>query len=92
MAGDANTPPATFFLWLARNGGFPASRLPAPAEVLLLMAGLIQEEHLPARSDNGTLRIIPGQPDLENAQRSSQRTLAELRRRVHFKCDNSAKV
>jgi hypothetical protein len=31
-------------------------------------------------------------PDTENAQRSSQRALAEQRRRVHFKCDNGAKV
>lgn len=56
------------------------------------MGGLIQEEHLPARSDSGTLHLGPGVPDTENAQRSSQRALAELRKRVHFKCDNGAKV
>lgn len=92
MSGDANIPPARLFLWLARNTGFPAARLGPRAEQLLLMAGLIQEEHLPARSDSGSLRIIPGQPDTEAAQRAAQRTLAELRKRVHFKCDNSAKV
>lgn len=92
MAGDANTPPARFFLWLARNTGFPGARLSPRAEQLLLMGGLIQEEHLPARSDTGTLHIGPGVPDVENAQRASQRALAELRKRVHFKCDNSAKV
>jgi hypothetical protein len=92
MAGDANTPPARFFLWLARNAGFPGARLDARAERLLLMGGLIQEEHLPARSDTGTLKIVPGSPDFEGAQRASQRALAELRKRVHFKCDNSAKV
>jgi hypothetical protein len=92
MAGDANIPPARLFLWLARHTGFPASRLEARAEQLLLIGGLAQEEHLPERSDTGGLRIGPGVPDTENAQRSSQRTLAELRKRVHFKCDNSAKV
>jgi hypothetical protein len=56
------------------------------------MGGLIQEEHLPARSDSGRLSLVPGTPDTDNAQRSSQRALAELRRRVHFKCDNAAKV
>lgn len=77
---------------MARNAGFPAARLDSRAEQLLLMGGLIQDEHLPAKSDTGTLKIIPGAPDTENAQRAAQRTLAELRKRVHFKCDNSAKV
>ncbi len=92
MAGDANIPPARLFLWLARNTGFPAARLDARAEQLLLMGGLIQEEHLPARSDTGSLNLAPGVADSEAAQRAAQRTLAELRKRVHFKCDNSAKV
>jgi hypothetical protein len=92
MAGDANIPPARLFLWLAHNTGFPAVRLESRAEQLLLMGGLIQEEHLPERSDDGARLLIPGTPDTENAQRAAQRTLAELRKRVHFKCDNSAKV
>jgi hypothetical protein len=92
MAGDANTPPARFFLWLARNAGFPGARLETRAEQLLLIGGLAQDEHLPARSDTGTIQIGPGSADTEGAQRAAQRTLAELRKRVHFKCDNSAKV
>lgn len=92
MSGDANIPPAKLFLWFAKNACFPGSRLTARAEQLLLMGGLIQEEHLPARSDNGNLSLVPGSPDTDNAQRSSQRALAELRRRVHYKCDNGAKV
>lgn len=92
MAGDANIPPARFFLWLARNTGFPGARLAPRAEQLLLVGGLIQEEHLPARSDTGSLNLVPGAADTEGAQRAAQRTLAELRKRVHFKCDNSAKV
>jgi hypothetical protein len=92
MSGEANTPPATFFLWLARQTGFPALRLETRAEQLLLMGGLIQDENLPARSNNGTLKTGPGVADTENAQRAAQRTLAELRKRVHYKCDNAAKV
>lgn len=92
MAGDANIPPARFFLWLARHAGFPAARLSPRAEQLLLIGGLAQDEHLPARSDTGDLALTPGSPDIENALRASQRMQAELRKRVHFKCDNSAKV
>lgn len=92
MSGEANIPPARFFLWLTRHAGFPGARLDARAEQLLLIGGLIQDEHLPARSDSGQLRLGPGAPDTDNAQRAAQRTLAELRKRVHFKCDNSAKV
>jgi hypothetical protein len=92
MSGDANIPPARLFLWLARNTGFPAARLDARAEQLLLMGGLIQEEHLPARSSNGSVSLVPGSMDPEGAQRAALRTLAELRKRVHYKCDNSAKV
>jgi hypothetical protein len=92
MSGDANIPPAKLFLWLARNTGFPAARLDVRAEQLLLMGGLIQEEHLPARSSAGSLNLAPGAADSEGAQRAAQRTFAELRKRVHFKCDNGAKV
>ena len=77
---------------MANNTGFPALRLDARAEQLLLMGGLIQEEHLPARSETGAVKIAAGMADPETAQRAAQRTFAELRKRVHFKCDNSAKV
>jgi len=92
MAGDANLPPASLFLWLARHTGFPASRLTDRAEQLLLIGGLAQDENLPIRSSTGTLSLVPGAADTENAQRAAQRTFAELRKRVHFKCDNGAKV
>ena len=92
MSGDANIPPARLFLWLARNTGFPAARLEPRAEQLLLMGGLIQDEHLPVRSSNGSINLAAGSVDPEGAQRAAQRTFAELRKRVHFKCDNGAKV
>ncbi len=91
MSGPAHNPPPSCLLWLARQTGFPASRLASRAEQLLLIGGLAQEENLPERSESG--RPTPGgAPDPEGAMRAAQRTLAELRRRVHFKCDNSAKV
>jgi hypothetical protein len=92
MAGDANIPPTRFFLWLTRYANFPKVRLEARAEQLLLMGGLIQDENLPERSSTGTLKAGLGVVDPETAQRAAQRTLAELRKRVHFKCDNGAKV
>jgi hypothetical protein len=92
MSGDVNIPPAKFFLWRARFTGFPAAGLSTWAEQLLLIGGLIQDENLPVRSADGMLKGKPGVPDPEAAQRAAQRTMAELRRRVHFKCDNSAKV
>jgi hypothetical protein len=58
----------------------------------LLIGGLAQDENLPIRSSTGTLSLVPGAADTENAQRAAQRTFAELRKRVHFKCDNGAKV
>lgn len=91
-AGSAHLPPPSCLLWLARHTGFPASRLDARAEQLLLIGGMIQDEHLPVRSEGGKLSLPGGSPDPENAQRAAQRTFAELRKRVHFKCDNSAKV
>jgi len=92
MVADANIPPSRLFLWLAHHTGFPGSRLSARSEQLLLMGGLIQDEHLPARSDTGTVSTGPGSVDPANAQRAAQRALAELRKRVHYKCDNGAKV
>ncbi len=93
MSVDAKIPPVTLLSWLARHAGFPASRLEVRAEQLLLIGRLIEAEHLPATSEAGTLQI-PGAPTGGNdtALRASMRAMAELRKRVHFKCDNSAKV
>jgi hypothetical protein len=93
MSVEAQQPSVTLLAWLARHAGFPSIRLETRAELLLLMGRLIEAEHLPATSETGTLRI-PGAPPGGNeaAQRAAIRTMSELRKRVHFKCDNSAKV
>jgi len=84
------TPPPTdpfrdTLRWLAVHGRFPASRLAPRAETLLCFAALAaadeageRERHLIQSSDA--------------AMMSAQRTLANRRKQVHFKCDNSAKV
>ena len=93
MSAEAQLPPVSLLAWLSRHAGFPRSRLDARAEQLLLIGRLIEAENLPATSESGTLRI-PGAPagGTENAQRAAMRTMSELRKRVHFKCDNGAKV
>lgn len=72
-------------LWLARHAGFPAVRLDPHAERLVCMSLISSMESATS----------PARPrfDLRNgAQRSALRHLALRRSRVHFKCDNSAKV
>ncbi len=93
MSAEAQQPSATLLAWLSRHAGFPISRLEPRAEQLLLMGRMIEAENLPPTSESGTLRI-PGAPagGNENAQRAAMRTMSELRKRVHFKCDNGAKV
>lgn len=86
MKTENAIPPDTL-RWLATHAGFPARRLPVKAELMLCAAAAAAEEnrqevaagmHLIARKD----------PALQ----ASQKALAMRRNRVHFKCDNSAKV
>ena len=72
-------------LWLAHNTGFPTARLPGKAEALVCVAALAARED--ARDQQRYL-IERRNPAATSAQRAH-----DLRRsRVHFKCDNSAKV
>jgi len=75
--------------WLSAHTRFPASRLPAPAETLLCLAaaaGVGVGET--AESSGGSFGIQRRDPVKESALRAH----ALRRSRVHFKCDNSAKV
>ncbi len=72
--------------WLSAHAGFPARRLPAPAEQLLCLAVLAAAE----ASGDAT-----GRKPIERrvaGQAAAQRAHALRRSRVHYKCDNSAKV
>jgi hypothetical protein len=84
--GNNTALPATI-RWLAANAGFPSRRLPEPIEraVCLLHAATCLEPV----ADNPLAGRFERR---QNAVEASQRALAENRRRVHFKCDNSAKV
>jgi hypothetical protein len=71
--------------WLANRANFPATRLEPRAEALLCFAALAaadeaeeRERHLIKSSDAALM--------------AAQRTMANRRKQVHFKCDNSAKV
>ena len=72
--------------WLSAHARFPAQRLPSKTEraICFAIAAACHER----ASDSPINRFDRRQGAVE----SSQRALAENRRRVHFKCDNSAKV
>lgn len=71
--------------WLSTHTRFPASRLEAQAETLLCFAAAAAAEE---SEDRQRFLIKTRDP----AQTSAQRTHAQRRSQVHFKCDNSAKV
>lgn len=74
--------------WLSQQAGFPGRRLPAGAELLLCLAAAAEQDAGPAAPGGGA----PGLPRQDGAMASAQRAHALRRSRVHFKCDNSAKV
>lgn len=73
------------FRWLAANAG-PAGRLPPQAELLVLVAAAAAMEESSAH--NGPARG----PAAGNTFNAQLRSYTIQRRRVHVKCDNSAKV
>lgn len=71
--------------WLATCTNFPASRLEPRAEALLCFAALAAADEVEERERH----LIKSS---DAAMMSAQRTMANRRKQVHFKCDNSAKV
>lgn len=71
--------------WMAAHARFPVSRLESRAETMLCMAALAAAEEAGERERH----LIKSS---DAAMMSAQRTLANRRKQVHFKCDNSAKV
>ncbi|MBP6508460.1 MAG: hypothetical protein KA257_12920 [Opitutaceae bacterium] len=71
--------------WLSAHAGFPARRLPAKAELLLCVAALAGAEDSAATGRKLIQRRM-------GAQDAALRAHAMRRSRVHYKCDNSAKV
>jgi len=73
--------------WLAQYAGFPRSRMSTQAEKLLLLITAAQAEEA-NEAARPSFMIKSRDAALESAQRAH----SERRKRVHYKCDNSAKV
>lgn len=89
LSQSAKQPSPSVLQWLAAHAGFPASRLPAKAELLVLLADAAAREEMTVQGSNFGRFPVPGQTAGEVA---SLKARAERRKLVHFKCDNSAKV
>jgi hypothetical protein len=84
---ESISPPLLLTLrWLTAHAGFPAARLPERAELLVLIATAAADEDREARSRVST------KPLVDRGFTANVRNYTIQRRRVHFKCDNSAKV
>jgi hypothetical protein len=73
--------------WLTAHARFPASRLDTKAESLLCMAALATAEEAAALA--GGRHLIQSKDVAKNA---AARDYAYRRSKVHYVCDNSAKV
>jgi hypothetical protein len=73
--------------WLSAHTRFPASRLEKRAETLLCVAALAAAEEAAAMA--GAKHLIKSK---DGAKESAARTYAYRRSKVHYVCDNSAKV
>jgi hypothetical protein len=71
--------------WLTRWTGFPSRRLATGAELLLCVGALAEAQ---AEAEQGRFLI----ERKNGAQEAALRAHAMRRSRVHYKCDNSAKV
>ena len=85
MSAPASNPFRQTVGWLAAPARFPSSRLETRAETMLCMAALAAAEEAGERARHLIKSSDP-------AMMSAQRTMANRRKLVHFKCDNSAKV
>ncbi len=71
--------------WMAQHAGFPARRLGGGAELLVCVGALAE-----AQDEAERARFLIERKD--GAQEAALRAHAARRSRVHYKCDNSAKV
>jgi len=85
LSDSSPTPFLQTVRWLAAYAGFPATRLPERAELLLLIATAGAGENLETSNPYhvGMLRNPNFAAEIRN--------YTAMRRRVHLKCDNSAK-
>ncbi len=81
-------PSAALLRWLSVHGGFPMRRLSASAEILLCLADAAGDDSSAAAGSIAGFEL----QRREGGKEAAMRTHALRRSRVHFKCDNSAKV
>ncbi len=86
MSAPAPSPLTQTVRWLADHTGFPSSRLPDKAELLLLFAAAAANEDL-AKSNPYHVGMLRD-PNFA----ASMRNYTAQRRKVHVVCDNSAKT
>jgi hypothetical protein len=87
VSDTAQTPLQQTLRWLTTHAGFPASRLPDRAELLVLLGAVA------AAGEEGTGQNGRTGGPLAGASFNAQlRSYTIQRRHAHVKCDNSAKV
>lgn len=83
---EPSTQPASEVLhWLACHAGFPSRRLDARAVNMVCVTALAAAEEAAERDRFALQRTSP-------SQTAALKSHALRRSRVHYKCDNSAKV
>lgn len=87
MSAIAPTPLQKTIRWLAEYSGFPATRLPARAEVLLLIATVAEQEEIALRRPP---RFLIESND--KAGNSSLKAYTMNRSLVHYVCNNAQKT
>ncbi len=86
MAAPALSPFIQTVRWLANHAGYPSSRLPDKAELLILFAAAASAEDL-AKSNPYHVGMLRD-PNFA----ATMRNYTAQRRKVHVVCDNSAKT
>ncbi|MBI3885317.1 MAG: hypothetical protein HY302_06260 [Opitutae bacterium] len=87
MADTEFSPVQKTLRWLSAHGSYPAGRLPADAELLLLFAAAAGEDEAGPRGAQHHKKVIP------NANFAAEmRRYTAQRRRAHINSDNSAKT
>ncbi len=87
MTDSAATPMQQTLRWLAANTGFPAARLPARAEILLLISTAAEEEQVALQRSP---RFLIERND--KASDASLRAYAMNRSLAHYVCNNGQKT
>lgn len=86
MTASDSVPFLKTLRWLSAQVNFPSSRLPDPAERLLLMSVVNEAEEIAFNAAKTPIQRR------ENAKESAMRAHAMRRSLVHYRCDNGAKV